>query len=88
MDRDEFASLLSGDGFQEVKTVSREAGFMAEHSHPFEAKALILEGQIMIATAGGERTYTEGKVFHLLPGVPHTETYGPAGVTYLVGRKT
>jgi quercetin dioxygenase-like cupin family protein len=88
MDQDEFSSRLRRDGFQEVTTVSRDAGSVGEHSHPFEAKALILDGEILIATAGAERTYTQGDVFHLLPGVQHTETYGPAGVKYLVGRKT
>jgi len=71
-----------------VTTVSRDAGSMGQHTHPFEAKALILEGELVIATAAGERTYTEGDVFHLMPGVQHTEAYGPEGVKYLVGRKT
>lgn len=88
MDQDEFASRLRRDGFQEVTTVAREAGSMGEHAHPFEAEALILEGELQIRTADEERSYKAGDVFHLQPGVRHSETYGPQGVKYLVGRKT
>ena len=88
MDQDEFASRLRRDGFQEVTTVAREAGSMGEHSHAFEAKALILDGELQIRTAEGERTYKTGDIFHLQPNVVHSETYGEKGVKYLVGRKT
>ena len=45
MNKEEFASELSREGFKEVVTVTREAdGFMDLHTHPFEAKALILDG--------------------------------------------
>ena len=88
MDQDEFASTLRSQGFQEATTVARDAGAMGEHTHPFEAKALIVEGELKIRTAEGERTYQTGDVFHLQPGVPHSETYGAQGVKYLVGRKT
>jgi quercetin dioxygenase-like cupin family protein len=88
MNPDEFASMLRSEGFQEVVTVARDAGSMGEHSHSFEAKALIVDGELQILTADGERTYKAGDVFHLQPGVKHSETYGPQGVKYLVGRKS
>ena len=88
MDQEEFSRTLRSEGFQEVTTVAREAGAMGEHTHAFEAKALVVQGQLQIRTAQGERTYQPGDVFHLQPNVPHSETYGPHGVKYLVGRKT
>ena len=88
MQHAEFTRTLTADGFQEVLTVSREAGAMGEHSHPFEARALILEGELRINCAGNERTYLPGQVFQLAANTPHSETYGPSGVKYLVGRKT
>lgn len=88
MDQDEFASRLRRDGFQEVTTIVRDAGSMGEHRHAFEARALILDGELLIRTADEERTYQKGDVFHLQPNVPHSESYGPQGVKYLVGRKT
>ncbi|MBA3477922.1 MAG: cupin [Lautropia sp.] len=89
MQRDEFTALLAAESFDEVVTVAREAnGGLEFHAHPFEAKALVLEGDLSIRTEGGERVYRVGDVFHLHANVLHSERYGSGGVTYLVGRKT
>lgn len=88
MTHDEFISDLRAGGFQEPVTVQREAGgFLDTHAHPFEAKALIVAGELSICTAAQDRLYQVGEVFHLARDLPHTERYGPAGVTYEVGRK-
>ncbi len=88
MQQDEFIALLAREAFQETVTVQREAnGEMDIHTHPFEAKALILQGQLQISVEGVERLYRPGDVFHLAANQPHAERYGPDGVTYLVGRK-
>ncbi len=90
MTADNFIQSLAQEGFAEPVRVEREPhGSWDEHTHPFEAKALILSGEIRICSAdGAERTYREGDVFHLQPHEPHAEFYGPAGVSYLVGRKS
>ena len=87
MQQDEFTRSLAAEGFQEVVTVVRDAGAMGEHSHPFAAKALILEGELRITCAGDERSYLPGQVFQLAANTPHSEAYGSQGVKYLVGRK-
>lgn len=88
MDTQEFAQSLAQEGFEPAVSVIREAGGMlADHVHPFEAKALILSGEIRILTTGGERVYRAGEIFHLQAGEPHSEYYGPQGVSYLAGRK-
>jgi quercetin dioxygenase-like cupin family protein len=88
MKLDDFKAQLAAEGFEEAVTVEREAdGSLDSHAHPFEAKALILEGELSICTDDGERTYRSGDIFHLAANVFHTERYGPAGVKYLVGRK-
>ncbi|RKP51901.1 cupin domain-containing protein [Pararobbsia silviterrae] len=85
---DEFEALLADEGFPAGVRVERPANdTMDEHSHPFEAKALILAGEIRLMTADGERVYHTGQIFHLRANERHTENYGPDGVTYLVGRK-
>jgi quercetin dioxygenase-like cupin family protein len=87
MDRDTFIRTLADEGFPEPVLVTREHGALDEHAHPFEAKALIVAGEIAIRTGGEERLYKVGDVFHLDANQPHTEQYGAQGVQYLVGRK-
>ncbi|MBN3855647.1 MULTISPECIES: cupin domain-containing protein [unclassified Paraburkholderia] len=87
MDRDTFIRTLASEGFPEPVLVTREPGHMDEHSHPFEAKALIVAGEITIRSGGAARVYRAGEVFHLPAHVPHVEDYGPQGVQYLAGRK-
>ena len=89
MTPEQFADELARAGFEPAVTVTREAGGMlGDPTHPFEAKALILSGDIRIATAALERVYQTGDVFHLAAEDPHSEFYGMLGVQYLVGRKT
>ncbi|VVE23761.1 cupin domain-containing protein [Pandoraea terrigena] len=87
MQRDAFERELSHEGFTQQVTVTRAAGELETHTHPFEAKALILSGELAIRVGDNERVYREGDVFHLGADEAHAERYGPAGVQYLVGRK-
>jgi quercetin dioxygenase-like cupin family protein len=88
VDRDSFTRSLDSEGYKEVVTVKREAyGNLCSHAHPFEAKALILTGELTLRVDGAERCYHVGEVFHLAANEPHEERYGPAGVSYLVGRR-
>lgn len=88
MERARFEQELQAQGY-ELSTVTRTAhGRLDVHTHPFEARALILCGEIRIRCAGEEeKLYRPGDIFQLAPGQPHSESYGPEGVSYLVGRK-
>ena len=89
MTADQFVQTLLQEGFEPAIPVTREpGGMLGEHTRSFEAKALILAGEIGITVAGFEQVYRVGDMFHLPAGTPHTEWYGPTGVRYLVGRKT
>ncbi len=88
MDVDQFEQQLRAEGYEQFTTVTRPPhGFLDVHSHPFEAKALILSGEISLRCQQQETLYRPGEVFHLAPAQPHAERYGPAGVSYRVGRK-
>ncbi|MCD8504964.1 MAG: cupin [Burkholderiaceae bacterium] len=88
MNADSFHKMVTAEGFSEPVLVEREAnGFMDMHTHPFEAKALILDGYIEIGSGSDSRRYESGDVFHLLHEQTHWERYGPKGVLYLAARK-
>lgn len=78
MDSEQFVKMVRREGFSEVVRVARDPGALLEsHTHPFEAKALILDGEIRITTAAGDRTYRAGDLFHLRPEEVHAEFCGP-----------
>jgi quercetin dioxygenase-like cupin family protein len=88
MEREEFLGILEREGFAEAVTVTREPNAALDvHEHPFEAKALILDGELTLRIGETDLIYQPGDVFHLRTREAHAERYGPKGVTYLVGRK-
>jgi quercetin dioxygenase-like cupin family protein len=88
MERQAFIDHLQADGYAEPVLIQRAAGgHLDEHSHPFEAMALVLKGEIRIHAGGEIKIYRAGDVFHLRRGEPHRESYGPDGVDYLSGRR-
>ncbi len=88
MTEQEFRDKLASEGFATFVTVEREPnGSLDTHSHPFEARALILDGDITIVANGVTQHCVPGDVFGLAADVPHIESYGPQGVRYLAGRK-
>jgi len=88
MNQDTFTQLLSDEQFPAPVLVSRPAhGFIDAHQHAFEAKALIVQGELALNVDGVATLYRVGDVFHLPANQVHTETYGAEGVEYLVGRK-
>jgi quercetin dioxygenase-like cupin family protein len=89
MDKADFKIQLEAELFNEIVEVVKPANeFVGIHTHPFEAKALIVQGELSISVNNVSRLYKLGDVFQLAPNTPHTEQYGPTGVSYLVGRKS
>jgi len=88
LDQTTFIEQLAREGFQPPVLVERKAlGSLESHVHPFEAKALVIDGELRIRTAAGERRYGAGEVFHLAAHEPHSEVFGAQGVRYLAGRR-
>ncbi len=88
MNPEKFAQQLTDEGFDEVfpKTLPAKQR-LAAHSHPFEVKALVTDGEVTLGVAGQLTTYRAGDVFTMARGCEHTELYGDNGVSYVVGRK-
>ena len=57
------------------------------HAHPFEAQAIVTEGEMWLIRADQTQHLRPGDSFHLAPDTPHSERYGPEGATYWVARR-
>lgn len=88
MDRASFAAALAADGYEGPLDRRMEPGQeVHEHTHPFDARLLILEGEFILERDGATRSYGPGEMFEVPAGVEHVERFGPQGATYLVGRR-
>ncbi len=88
MNSEQFLYLLRQEGFPEpVEVQQAPNGRLGIHEHPFEVKALVVEGDITIEVDGLSTIYKAGDIFHLALKQPHTELYGSDGVKYLASRK-
>jgi quercetin dioxygenase-like cupin family protein len=88
MNATEFEARLKAEGYDEIRTNGLEPKrHNAEHSHPFDVLALVLEGDITLTVDGKPRKYAVGDQFTMQAGCRHVEDAGPQGVKYLVGRR-
>jgi quercetin dioxygenase-like cupin family protein len=88
MNRAEFEAELHADGYREI--VDRrmdENATNPEHSHDFDARLLVLEGEMTITIEGKEHIYRAGDTFAMNAGCRHTEQSGASGARYLAGRR-
>lgn len=89
MNAQEFEASLKAEHYDQILTISKEVGYqMGDHTHPFDACALVTAGQIDIAVGGVSRVYKTGDIFRVPAGTVHTEDARQQGVTYLAGRRT
>lgn len=88
MDRATWEAALAEDGFAgplDRRMAGGEA--VPEHTHPFDARVLVLEGEYLLTEAGTTRRYGPGEGFELPANIPHAEAFGPEGAVFLVGRR-
>ena len=58
-----------------------------EHSHPFDVRAMVMQGGLTLTRDGRSDTYRAGEVFSMPRGCLHYESYGDEGAVVLLGRK-
>lgn len=88
IDRAAFETALKAEGYDEVLLREWAAGqVVPEHTHPFDVRALVLEGEFTLTCGSDARRLKAGDVFELAANVPHSESYGPQGATFLAGRR-
>lgn len=86
---EQFRTTMLADGYDEVLERVWAPGTVLEtHTHPFEANAVVVQGEMWLAVENGEaKGLLTGDRFHLQADVPHSERYGPEGATYWVARR-
>ncbi|MEJ7932281.1 cupin domain-containing protein [Ramlibacter sp. AN1015] len=88
MSPEDFCAQLQAQQFAAPVPIERAAGYrLDEHTHPFDAFALVTDGEITIEVAGQQARYGCGDTFRLAAGTPHREWAGAQGVRYLAGRR-
>ena len=88
MNKIEFTTALERDGYAEISTRTQPPlHHNAAHSHPFDARGLILSGEMTLQYEGKTQTCGVGDSFNMQAGCEHVETFGPEGATYVVGRR-
>ena len=84
-----FKSNALADGYEEAVVREWAPDTVVEtHSHPFDADAVVTQGEMWLTCAGNTRHLKPGDTFSLASGVLHAERYGPQGATYWVARRT
>jgi quercetin dioxygenase-like cupin family protein len=87
MTREEFEAAARRDGY-ELGESTIAAGFHnPEHSHDFDVRLLIVEGEFTLTFGDERRTLRAGETCAFDRGVAHSEDVGPVGVRYVVGRR-
>ena len=83
-----FESEALAAGFDEALERRWEPDALIElHSHPFDAKAVVVQGEMWLSCQGETRHLVPGDMFALACGEPHAERYGAEGATYWVARR-
>ena len=75
-------------GFHEV--VERKwapDAVVAAHTHPFDADALVVQGEMWLTVDDVVRHLRPGDPFALDANIVHSERYGSEGATYWVARR-
>ena len=88
MNSAEFEANLAQEGYTEVVKRGMEADkIVDEHDHPFDARIMVLNGEITLTVDGTAQVYREGDTCSMAAGCRHEEAVGPEGVKLLVGRR-
>jgi quercetin dioxygenase-like cupin family protein len=87
MDRSVFEAELQRDGYQVVVNTMQPDAINPEHVHDFDARLLVVVGEMTIHAEGERNTYRVGDTFSMQHGCRHAEHAGPEGATYFAGRR-
>lgn len=85
---EDFRAEALASGCDEALVREWKAGTeLQTHTHPFDAEAVIVQGEMWLTIGDRVRHLQRGATFRLPAGTPHAERYGDEGATYWVGRR-
>ena len=87
MDKSQFDSQLRSDGFSVVNVGLKPNAVAPNHCHDFDARLLVLGGEITITRDNNAVTFRTGECCEVPCGTMHAEHVGPEGVALLSGRR-
>ncbi len=87
MDRLEFEAGLQQDGYRVVNSSLKPNKLDPNHCHDFDAKVLVLGGEITITRDNKSETFRAGQCYMVPTGCMHAEHVGSEGVAYVAGRR-
>ena len=88
MDTAKIATAWQREGYVEVATQVRMPNVSrAPHTHPFDARGLIVAGELTLTWEGQTHTFRAGETFDMPAGCVHSEQWGPETTTFLAGRR-
>ena len=88
MNKADFDAALAAQGYAPAVLMEKPMGYaMDVHLHPFDAYALITQGEITIEVDGMSQSYGVGSTFQLPANTPHKESALLQGVSFLSGRR-
>jgi hypothetical protein len=89
MKREDFEAVLASQGYAPAVLMQQPIGYALDvHQHPFDAFALITQGEITIEVDGISSSYPAGTTLQLSANTPHKESASLHGVSYLAGRRS
>ena len=77
MDRTAFEAELQRDGYQIVTNTMQPRAVNPEHAHDFDARLMVVAGEMTIVVGEQRNTYKVGETFSMTNGCRHAEHAGP-----------
>lgn len=85
---EQFEADARAQGFDEVVERHWNPGAVVDtHEHPFDAHALVIQGEMWLTVGNQTQHLLPGDTFALARNTLHAERYGNEGATYWVGRR-
>ena len=87
MNQAEFEADLRREGYEVFYGGLRPGQVNAEHGHAWDARVMVLGGEITITRDGKPETFRAGDGCFVPANCQHAEKVGVHGVAYIAGRR-